>query len=284
MTKQQKISVIVAVGLAVGTGLMTLNYLSSVHRAALSDAGDQRAVVISAADIPARAVITAAMLRLASRRASELEPGALADPAKAVGTYALISIPAGSTITGTKVGHPQNVALSVVVKRGMRAIAIGVDRVKDVAGLIQPGDRVDIIAVPGRAGGETPVGTTIVRGALVLALGTQLEQSAAAASTDLQNATTVTLGVTPSQATMLAAADINSTLRLSLRSPEESVGSLPAERFQLPAPKAVPQAAAPAPPVPQDVVKPSAVPVPVRVPVRRPAPSTGVIVLDGAAN
>jgi len=60
MTKQQRISVIVAVGLAVGTGLMTLNYLSSVHRLALSDAGVQRAVVISAADIPARAVITEA--------------------------------------------------------------------------------------------------------------------------------------------------------------------------------------------------------------------------------
>jgi pilus assembly protein CpaB len=280
--KQKKIGLIIAIVLAVGTGLMTLNYLSSMHRAMLSDVGQQRAILVAAIDIPARAVITEAMLASASRRVSEIEPGALVDRTKAVGSYALISIPAGSTITSTKVGHPQNVALSVVVKRGMRAIAIGVDRVKDVAGLIQPGDRVDIIAVPARAAGETPVGTTIVRGALVLALGAQLEQSAPASASDQQAATTVTLGVTPAQATLLAAADVTTTLRLSLRSPEEAVASLPAEHLVLPVPKVVadpPAAAAP----PQNLAAPvAASPAPLRAPVRRIALSPGIIVIDGA--
>jgi pilus assembly protein CpaB len=280
--KQKKIGLIVAIVLAVGTGLMTLNYLSSVHRAVLSDVAEQRRIVVAAVDIPARAVITEAMLGSASRRISEIEPGALVDAGKAIGSYALISIPAGSTITGTKVGHPQNVALSVVVKRGMRAIAIGVDRVKDVAGLIQPGDRVDVIAVPSRVAGETPTGLTIVRGALVLALGAQLEQSAPATAADQQGATTVTLGVTPAQATLLAAADITTTLRLSLRSPEESVASLPAEHLILPKPKAVPDAPAAALPLalPPPVAPPPASP---RVPARRVAPRPGIPVIDGAA-
>jgi hypothetical protein len=41
----------------------------------------------------------------------------------------------------------------------------------------------------------------------------------------------VTLGVTPAQADLLTVADINTTLRLALRSPEEPVRSLPEEKL-----------------------------------------------------
>ena len=287
---QKRISLVVAVTLAAGTGFLTLNYLSSVRHQVASEVQQQREIIVASEDIPARAVITAAMLQHAQRRASEVEPDAIADPAKAIGTYSLISIPSGSTITSSKVGRPQDVALSVVLKPGMRAIAIAVDRVKDVAGLIKPGDRVDVIAVPGRAGAETPVATTILRGALVLALGAQLESSAPASAADVQNAATVTLGVTPSQAALLATADVNATLRLSLRSPEESLKSLPAERLTLPRPvAAVPrtpvQAGAPPPvqagPPPPAVAPARAVPAIVHVKRARGAGSTPVI--DGAS-
>jgi len=70
---------------------------------------------------------------------------------------------------------------------------------------------------------------------------------------DTQNQTTATLGVTPQQADLLAMADINATLRLALRSPEEPANSLPPEHFELtpnaPA-AAIPPIAAPAVPVP----------------------------------
>ncbi len=196
---QKRISLIVAVTLAAGTGFLTLNYLSSVRHAVAAEVQQQREIIVASEDIPARVVITAAMLQHAQRRASEVEPGAIVEPAKVIGAYSLISIPSGSTITGSKVGRPQDVALSVVLKPGMRAISIAVDRVKDVSGLIKPGDRVDVIAVPGRAGSETPVARTIIRGALVLALGAQLESSAPASAVDVENAATVTLGVTPAQ-------------------------------------------------------------------------------------
>jgi pilus assembly protein CpaB len=289
---QKRISLIVAVTLAAGTGFLTLNYLSSVRHQVASEVQQQRQIIVASEDIPARVVITAAMLQHAQRRASEVEPDAIADPAKAIGTYSLISIPSGSTITNSKVGRPQDVALSVMLKPGMRAISIAVDRVKDVSGLIKPGDRVDVIAVPGRAGAETPVATTILRGALVLALGAQLESSAPASATDLQNAATVTLGVTPAQAALLATADVNSTLRLALRSPQESLKSLPAERLTLPVPvaraqRAPVQAAAP-PPLqaapPAQAAPPPAVPPRAAPPkighVKRAAGSTPVI--DGA--
>ncbi|MEA2785063.1 MAG: pilus assembly protein CpaB [Candidatus Eremiobacteraeota bacterium] len=291
---QKRISLIVAVTLAAGTGFLTLNYLSSVRHQVASELQQQRQIIVASEDIPARVVITGAMLQHAQRRASEVEPDAIADTAKAIGTYSLISIPSGSTITNSKVGRPQDVALSVVLKPGMRAIAIAVDRVKDVAGLIKPGDRVDVIAVPGRVGTETPVATTILRGALVLALGAQLESSAPISPAEVQNAATVTLGVTPAQAAVLASADVNATLRLALRSPQESVGSLPSERLALPAMPVVHapiQAVAPPPaqaavPAPVQAAVPfaplPAAPRPIGRAKRAPAAGT-TPVIDGAA-
>lgn len=287
--KQKRISLIVAVVLAVATGLFTLNYLSSVRRTAALEVQAQREIVIADRDIPARVVISADMLRHAQRRASEVEPGAILDAAKAVGTYSLISIPAGSTITSSKVGRPQNVALSVVLKPGMRAISIAADKVKDVAGLIQPGDRVDVIAIPARVGVETPQARTILRGALVLALGGQLENSTPVAAADAQNVATVTLGVSPAQADLLASADINATLRLALRSPVESQRSLPVEKLVLPAPLRK----VPPPPLaglfgaqmpPALAALPRVLPAPVAPanPAARKSVHHGVVVIDGA--
>ena len=289
---QKRISLLVAVTLAAGTGFLTLNYLSSVRHTVASEQQQERPIIVASEDIPARVVIVARMLQHGQRRASEIEPDAIIDPAKAIGAYSLISIPSGSTITSSKVGRPQNVALAVLLKPGMRAISIAVDRVKDVAGLIKPGDRVDVIAVPGRVGTETPVAKTILRGALVLALGAQLESSAPAAAADVQNAATVTLGVSAAQAGLLAAADLNSTLRLSLRSPQESLTSLPVERFALPVPPVVVQhaaAGATAPPPQSLPFPPFPTPVPVVIEPRNGGhaklkPARGSTpVIDGAA-
>jgi len=45
----------------------------------------------------------------------------------------------------------------------MRAVSISIDNVKGIAGLITPGDRVDVIAVPSVNAGETPRGFAILR-------------------------------------------------------------------------------------------------------------------------
>ena len=63
----------------------------------------------------------------------------------------------------------------------MRAASIAIDNVKGVAGLITPGDRVDVIAVPSGGPSQAPRGYAIVRGAVVLAMGTDVETTTAAA-------------------------------------------------------------------------------------------------------
>jgi len=230
----RRITLIVAVVLAVGTGILTLRYLSGINSQAQTQqqAVELKPIVIAARDIPARMKITPDMLTKTQRPASEAEPQALTDPAQAKGNVALITIPAGSTITATKVGQPAEVGLTVRLKPGMRAVSIPVDRVKSVSNLVQPGDRVDVMASVSKGAGVPPKTFTIIRGALVLAINSQLEQAGPTPAPDSGAAATVTLGVTPQQADLLTVADLNTTLRLALRSPQEPVRSLPPESLQ----------------------------------------------------
>ena len=266
--KASRLPLLVGLVLAIGTGILMINYLASVQ--AQSGDNHPRKVVVAAREIQARVPITADMLTYAERPASQVDTDALADKATATNSIALITIPAGSTVTSSKVGQVSVLALPRRLTLGLRAVSISIDRVKGVSGLIEPGDRVDVIAVPPRVGNETPRATTILRGVLVLAMGGQTESARATPSPDNQNTTTVTLAVTPKQADLLALADVNTTLRLALRPPQEPVRAYPAEPLQLgvtpqqPVVAAVapPVAAAPAPPpaAPPVAMKPAAPP------------------------
>src|SRR5580704_2672460 len=101
--------------------------------------------------------------------------------------------------------------LAAVLRPGMRATTVGVDAVSGTAGLIWPGDHVDVIltevtddaTLPAarRASAETVLGD--VR---VIAIDQQLMQGAAGAPTDQTTARTVTLEVTEAQAERVALA------------------------------------------------------------------------------
>jgi pilus assembly protein CpaB len=101
--------------------------------------------------------------------------------------------------------------LAAVLRPGMRATTVGVDAVSGTAGLIWPGDHVDVIltevtddtTLPAarRASAETVLGD--VR---VIAIDQQLMQGAAGSPTDQTTARTVTLEVTEVQAERVALA------------------------------------------------------------------------------
>jgi pilus assembly protein CpaB len=118
----------------------------------------------------------------------------------------------------------------------MRAVSIQIDKVKGVSGLIEPGDYVDVIADPPKASAAPPPASAILRGVRVLAIGDSLEYSSATPSPQEANSTTVTLEVTPKQADLLVMADLNTTLRLALRSPKEPLNSEPVEALHFPGP------------------------------------------------
>jgi pilus assembly protein CpaB len=278
----RRMTLLLAILLAIATGWLTLNYVNGLKRSELANNGAPRAVVVAAVDIPARTTITPAMLQERTLPSSAVEPDAMQQPAQAVGQLSLITIPAGSQVSASKIGRPSDVGLPVRLAPGKRAVSISIDKVKGISGMLEPGDRVDIIAIPPRNGNELPQAAAILRGIRVLAVGSTLEGASATPSPEEQNSTTVTLEVTPHQADLLASADANTQLRLALRSPREPLNSEPTESLQFP----IAQVAA-APPAPQQ--QPDRVPAgtalaptPVRMadPPARPEHGS-IMIIDG---
>ncbi|MBV9439300.1 MAG: Flp pilus assembly protein CpaB, partial [Candidatus Eremiobacteraeota bacterium] len=245
----RRIPLIVGLVLALGTGVLMLTYLGRV-RASAAAPSVRHKVLVAAHDLAARAPISPRDITVVERPANDIDVDAIDAPQRAIGKIALITIPAGSAITRSKIGTTPAYALPTRLKNGLRAVSISIDRVKGVSGLIEPGDRVDVIAIPPRVGDETPRATTILRGALVLAMGNETEVAQATPSPANENLTTVTLAVTTEQADLLALADVDTTLRLALRPPLEPVAAFKPEPLVLGtngANAAPPPPAAPAP-------------------------------------
>jgi pilus assembly protein CpaB len=271
----RNVTLLLAAVLALGTGVLLFNYLSGVNMAA-NKVEPTRVVLVAARPIPAQAVLTKEMLDRAVRPATSVEPDSV-DPAQiqaVVGSVALVAIPAGGMLTQSRIARPSAVSLTAKVKKGLRAVTIPIDRVKGVAGLIQIGDRVDVIAIQQPRADGAPTARAILRGILVLAMGSTFATAPdASPAPDAGNQTTATLEVTPQQADLLALSDINTTLRLALRSPDEAVRSLPAEPISFAGP-ATGMVMAPA------AARPSAPSQATPAPMMRARPS-GPIIIDG---
>ncbi|MGC9993565.1 MAG: Flp pilus assembly protein CpaB [Candidatus Cybelea sp.] len=270
----RRTTLLIAIILAIGTGWLTLTYLSSLR----PPPNQLRAVLVATQEIPARVRIVATMFQTEMRPAQSLEPDAVSNPNQAVGALTLVTIPVGGQITLSKIGTNVALALPVRLRPGMRAVSIPIDRVKGVSGMILPGDRVDVIAIPpATSAGPPPKAVTILRGIRVLAVGTNLEDPTATPSPEEMASATVTLEVNPKQADMLAWADANSNLRLALRSPREPIRSEPVEELTLIGNGAAP---GPAPAIgpPAPVIGP---PVGMPAPAPAHAPSSGVQIIIG---
>ena len=131
-----------------------------------------------------------------------------------VGSMIRLPITQGAPILNSAVIHPGDHGfLAAVLAPGMRATTIGVDAISGAAGLIWPGDHVDVLLTQTLDDMSVPIGQRIaaelvLQDVRVIATGQQLVQGTVAASGDrpAPPATTVTLEVTPDQAERCAVA------------------------------------------------------------------------------
>ncbi len=114
--------------------------------------------------------------------------------------------------------------LSAVLMPGTRAVTVGVDVISGAAGLIWPGDRVDLILTQSVddtsvAPGRRVAAETILRDVRVIAIDQQIGQGGTHSTGDQASvAKTVTLEVTPSKAEYVQVATRLGRLSLTLRS------------------------------------------------------------------
>jgi len=133
------------------------------------------------------------------------------------------AVSAGAPITASDV-IPANAPgfLSATLRPDMRAVSVAIDDVSGNAGLIQPGDYVDLILTQSMQGktdapDESVASETVVQHARVLAVGSDL-QPAKDTSDANTRARTVTLEVSPHTAEAVAVAARLGSLSLALRS------------------------------------------------------------------
>lgn len=126
-----------------------------------------------------------------------------------IGALARLPVAAGAPILDNAVIRPGDHGfLSAVLAPGMRAVTVGVDAVSGSAGLIWPGDHVDVLLTQSTDDPSIPAGQRIAAALVlvnvrVIATGQHLVQGSietAGSDKTPAPATTVTLEVTPRQA------------------------------------------------------------------------------------
>ncbi|MBO9726771.1 MAG: Flp pilus assembly protein CpaB [Novosphingobium sp.] len=233
-------------------------------------------------DIRVGETITADMIRNA--RSDPARFPTAVTPAEIIGKVATSDIKANSLIPRTAIG--QETKLAIRVPMGMRAISIDTTAEIAVAGLVRPGDRVDVqVVYPGedalsgaRAAGASRA-RTLLQMVPVLAVGEAVVGTQpvtgveGAVTAPPPPARTVTLALSPEQVSQLSLAKSTGALTLSLRNPGDSVEVAVAPVASTPPPRPAPAYAA----APVFTAPPMVAPPPRRAerPAAKPSESSG---------
>lgn len=155
------------------------------------------------------------------------------------GTRLLQAMRAGEPLQQLAVAAPDSGAFSARLRSGVRALTIAVDEVNSLSGMLQPGDRIDLmlsVRLPGSTGAPLPQEITraLMQDVRVLATGRQVrpgddERPGARAYT------AITIEVSPEQAQRLVVAQRSGKLTAMLRNPgdREPVAQRPLDVYGL---------------------------------------------------
>jgi pilus assembly protein CpaB len=191
-------------------------------------------VVVAARDLNSNTTLTGDLLIIKSVPPDVALSGAFERTEALLGKATRYPVSQGQQLTSSVIGAgavPNDNDLSYALPPGKRAVGVEVSEVTGVGGLLLPGNSVDVIAVFSSTTAGATKAVTLLQNVVVLAVGQEAQRPApraedgatndtAAASGDAKrqpDATTVTLAVTPAEAQVLAVAQDNGKLWLTLR-------------------------------------------------------------------
>lgn len=161
-------------------------------------------------------------------------PNALADtPSQReglIGALLRVTIPPGGLVLPQDVVRPGDHGyLAAVLSPGKRAVSIGVDAISGIAGLVWPGDYVDLILTqtlddPGVPSSHRMAAETVLSGLRIIATDQDLVRGELPSSSG-QASRTVTIEATPDQAERISLASRLGHLSLSVCPLAECAGS-----------------------------------------------------------
>src|ERR1700692_3996593 len=204
-------------GFALAVGLLVS--FTVYNKLRLSSGGGERvAQVLVAADaIEVGTKVEQHDIRAVSVPQSAAPPSAYVAASQVLGRGAILPISKGEFLLPNKLAALNaGAGLPSMIPPGMRAVSVRVNDVVSVAGFVQPGTRVDVLATGNQGGGNERQTITVLENVAVIAVGGSLLERLAAGE---QNAPVITLLVSPDDAQKLALASQEGRIQLALRNP-----------------------------------------------------------------
>jgi pilus assembly protein CpaB len=224
MSSALKFALILLAAAVLATGARAL-YVGSLNRQAAPDP-DIR-VRVAAADLPEGLLLRDSDLAWKALPRGQVPKDAVREDAHADVNGALLRrrLAAGDTLHGANMIRPDAPGfLAAALKPGLRAVSVPVNDVSGNAGLIQPGDYVDLILTQqlGQRGDTADTrrvaSETIVRNARVIAVGSSFQRNADDSNPKPGRIRTTTIEVAPRAAEAVTVAAELGSLSLALRS------------------------------------------------------------------
>ncbi len=230
---------VLLVSLALAILAVLLLYIYTQQLAAkYGVAGEKVTLVAAKFDIAADKPISHDMLTQIEVPESYVHPQSvfIHEWERIVGQRVAHTIREGQTLLWTDFSDPRSeVELDQVVKEGWRAMAIPVDQVSSMGGLLQPNDHVDILGTFMKPEQKEWLTITLLQNVTVLAVGARLgsrERSSEEATG--RGFQTVTVLVTPEEAELLTFSVDKGKISLSLRNENDITTelALPPKNFK----------------------------------------------------
>ncbi len=219
---------IVLLALALGCGLVASIGISQVmdrRNAGDAPTAETEPVFVAAVDINFNDEVTKEKLRVEEWPKDKIYADALRTLDQIKGQRTAHKMFAGEQIRADKLmGTDGFVSGSGKIPAGYRVVSVRVDAVTGASGLILPNDRVDVLVYLARnpgAGIEETSTKTFLQDVRVFAVDTQFERRKGTDEPAIA-AKTISLLVTPAQAEKVTLATEMGTLRLVMRSPDDS--------------------------------------------------------------
>jgi len=174
-------------------------------------------VAVAEVEIPAGTKLKSEMMKTVYFLEDSLPQGYFSAPEKAAGRIVVTPIRRTELILESRLA-PKDVkrgGMAAILKPGKRAVSVAGNKVLGLSGLINPGDRVDILLTPSDPKTQTKLNKTVFENVLVLATGTQLSRNAEGKPSPVDN---YTLEVTPEQGERLVLAASQGKIHFALRS------------------------------------------------------------------
>jgi pilus assembly protein CpaB len=175
-------------------------------------------VVVAANDIQIGSKLADHDVRLVPFPVASVPPGAFTRVAQVRDRGVVLPIARGDFVLPDKLADTNaGAGLPSLIPVGMRAVSVRVNDVVSVAGFVQPGTRVDILATGLRGSGNETQTTTVLENVAVIAVGRSLLDRVISGET--QTAGVITLLVSPDDAQRLTLASQEGRIQLALRNP-----------------------------------------------------------------